>query len=139
MSPESARLRLKTWLCAAVVILSNVSGDFCLKRGLPAALATPAEYIVALFRPWAAAGVLLLILWLLSRMALLSWADLSYVLPVTSIGYVLVAFAGKWLLYEEITATRWTGIALIVAGVSLVTGGTEPQTHTRATAAGAGR
>ncbi len=28
-------------------------------------------------------------------MALLSWADLSYVLPVTSIGYVLVALVGQ--------------------------------------------
>ena len=57
-----------------------------------------------LFQPWVALGVLLLILWMLSRMALLSWADLSYVLPVTSIGYVLVALAGRVLLNEQITA-----------------------------------
>jgi drug/metabolite transporter (DMT)-like permease len=131
MSPESARLRAKTWLCAVVVVLSNVFGNFFLKRGMPGSLETPLEFISALFRPWAAAGVLLLIVWLLSRMALLSWADLSYVLPVTSIGYVLVAFVGRWLLHEEITAVRWTGIAFIVAGVSLVTGGSEPQTHSR--------
>ena len=62
---------------------------------MPAELATPLDYITVLFRPWVALGVLLLILWLLSRMALLSWADLSYVLPVTSIGYVLVALAGQ--------------------------------------------
>ena len=36
-----------------------------------------------------AGGIGLLILWLLTRMALISWADLSFVLPVTSIGYVL--------------------------------------------------
>ena len=57
-----------------------------------------------LFHPWVALGVVLLILWLLSRMALLSWADLSYVLPVTSVGYVLVALIGKLLLNEPITA-----------------------------------
>ena len=45
----------------------------------------------------------LLILWLLSRMTLLSWADLSYVLPVTSIGYVLVALAGELFLHEAIS------------------------------------
>ncbi len=44
-------------------------------------------------------------------MALLSWADLSYVLPVTSIGYVLVALMGKLLLHEQITLKRWAGIA----------------------------
>ena len=139
MTPESARLRVKTWLCASVVIVSNVVGNFCLKRGMPETLGTPAEYIVALLRPWAAAGVLLLILWTLSHMALLSWADLSYVLPVTAIGYVLVAFLGKWLLHEQITTSRWTGIALIVAGVAVVSVGTEPQTHSRNRVTGTGR
>lgn len=128
MTTETARLRLKTWICAAVVVSSNVFGNFFLKRGMPAQLATPLEYITVLFQPWVALGVLLLIVWLLSRMALLSWADLSYVLPVTSVGYVLVAVVGKVLLHEQITARRWTGIALIVAGVALVSGGSAPQT-----------
>ncbi len=127
MNEHSARLRAKTWLCAAVVILSNVFGNFFMKLGMPPALASPLEYITVLFRPYVALGVALLILWLLSRMALLSWADLSYVLPVTSVGYVLVALVGRVMLNETITARRWTGIALIVAGVALVSGGTAPQ------------
>jgi uncharacterized membrane protein len=131
MTAESARLRAKTWLCATVVILSNVAGNFFLKRGMPESLGGPLEYIAVLFRPWVAVGVALLILWMLSRMALLSWADLSYVLPVTSIGYILVALAGHVFLDERITATRWTGIALIAAGVALVGVGTEPQTAPR--------
>ena len=134
MHPESARLRLKTWLCAVLVVLSNVAGNFFLKRGMTADLSSPLEYIAVLFRPWVAAGVLLLILWMLARMALLSWADLSYVLPVTAIGYVLVALEGVWFLGERITTRRWTGIALIVAGVALVGGATEPQTVPRSRA-----
>src|SRR5205085_12572833 len=98
-----------------------------MKRGMPAQLATPLEYITVLFQPWVTAGVLLLVLWMLSRMALLSWADLSYVLPVTSVGYVLVALAGKLFLNEQITPQRWAGILLIVAGVALVSG-SAPQT-----------
>jgi drug/metabolite transporter (DMT)-like permease len=129
MRSESARLRLKTWICAAVVVFANVFGNLFLKRGMPAELATPLAYIEALFRPWVALGVALLIVWLLSRMALLSWADLSYVLPVTSVGYVLVALAGKFFLGEEISLKRWAGIALIVAGVALVGGGSHPRTH----------
>jgi uncharacterized membrane protein len=65
-------------------------------------------------------GIALLILWLLSRMALLSWADLSYVLPVTSLGYVASAIIGRFFLNEQITPTRWMGTALIVAGTILV-------------------
>jgi uncharacterized membrane protein len=138
MSDEHARLRLKTWTFAAVVVFSNVFGNFFMKRGMPAQLATPVEYITVLFHPWVSLGVLLLIVWLLSRMALLSWADLSYVVPVTSVGYVLVAIAGKVLLHEQITMKRWTGIGLIVAGVALVSGGSAPQTaHLRPKTAGA--
>jgi drug/metabolite transporter (DMT)-like permease len=130
MSTETARLRLKTWICATVVVLSNVFGNFFMKRGMPAHLSTPLEYITVLFQPWVALGVLLLVLWTVARMALLSWADLSYVLPVTAIGYVLVALAGKLLLHEQISVQRWAGITLIVAGVALVSGGSTPQSRT---------
>src|SRR6185437_3294804 len=123
MSDDSSRLRLKTWVCASIVVLSNVFGNFFMKRGMPAELSTPFEYITVLFRPWVSLGVLLLILWMLSRMALLSWADLSYVLPVTSIGYVLVALAGRAMLNEQISRQRWAGILLIMAGAALVSAG----------------
>src|SRR4051794_36721182 len=128
MTSETARLRLKTWICAVIVVLSNAFGNFFMKRGMPAQLTTPLEYITVLFRPWVTLGVLLLILWTLSRMALLSWADLSYVLPVTSIGYVLVALVGRIFLAEQISPRRWAGIALIMAGVALVSGGARPRT-----------
>ena len=133
MTSETARLRLKTWICTAIVVFSNAFGDFFLKRGLPesAHLTSPLEFVGALFQPWVAVGVALLIVWQLSRMALLSWADLSYVLPVTSVGYVVVALIGKVLLNEEITARRWAGIVLIVAGVALVGGGSAPSTTPR--------
>jgi uncharacterized membrane protein len=142
MQSETTRLRVKSWICAIVVVLSSVFGNFFLKLGMPAALDAPSDYILVLFRPAVALGVALLVLWMISRMALLSWADLSYVLPVTAIGYVLVALTGRLLLHEAITGKRWTGIGLIVAGVSLVSGGTAPQTVARrrkAMAAGAGR
>ena len=129
MSHEAARLRLKTWMCATVVVLSNVFGNFFLKKGMPAELPTKLSYITVLFHPLVTLGVVLLILWLMSRMTLLSWADLSYVLPVTSIGYVLVALVGWLFLAERIPAKRWAGIGLIVAGVALVSLGTPPRTH----------
>ena len=133
MTSETARLRLKTWICTVIVVFSNAFGDFFMKRGLPesAHLSSPVEYIGALFQPWVAIGVGLLIVWQMSRMALLSWADLSYVLPVTSVGYVVVALIGKVLLNETITGRRWAGIVLIMAGVALVGGGSAPSTAPR--------
>jgi len=129
MSAEAARLRVKTWTFATVVVLANVFGNFFLKKGMPAELPTPWSYINVLFKPYVSLGVVLLILWLMSRMALLSWADLSYVVPVTAIGYVLVALVGHILLSEQIPYKRWAGIVLIVAGVALVSLGTPPRTH----------
>jgi drug/metabolite transporter (DMT)-like permease len=128
MTQEAARLRLKTRLFAPVVVLSGVLGNYFMKLGMPATLVFPLGYITVLFRPYVALGVLLLVLWLLSRMALLSWADLSYVAPVTSVGYALTALAGQVFLHERIGLKHWTGIALIVAGVALVSGGTEART-----------
>jgi drug/metabolite transporter (DMT)-like permease len=139
MTSETARLRLKTWIFTAIVVFSNAFGDFFMKRGLPESvqLTTPVEYIGALFQPWVAIGVVLLVVWQMARMALLSWADLSYVLPVTSVGYVLVALIGKVMLNEAITGRRWAGILLIMAGVALVSRGT-PSTVPRAAETGGG-
>jgi drug/metabolite transporter (DMT)-like permease len=135
MSAEGARLVRKTRLVAVIVVLSSVLGNSSLSRGLhgrgPAFGAGPLAYFEAFLNPWVALGVCLLILWMLSRMALLSWADLSYVLPVTAAGYVLTGVAGHVLLAERLSPARWAGIALIVAGVALV-GATNPRTKERA-------
>jgi uncharacterized membrane protein len=127
-----ARLRCKTRLFAAIVILSNVFGNFSLKWGMDrqAALTlSPLDYIRAILSPWVMLGISLLVLWLLTRMALLSWADLSYVLPVTSLGYVANALMGRFFLSEQITPQRWAGTLLIIGGTVLVGMG-RPRTGT---------
>jgi drug/metabolite transporter (DMT)-like permease len=76
--------------------------------------------LVAIFNPLVLLGIVLLIAWLLTRMAMLSWADLTYVLPVTAFGYVVSAILGWAFLAETITPVRWAGTLLIVAGTVLV-------------------
>jgi drug/metabolite transporter (DMT)-like permease len=80
----------------------------------------PALYLHAMLNPFVALGVLALILALLTRMALFSLADLSFVLPVTAIGYVIAVFLGKVFLHETVTNQRWLGTLLIFAGAALV-------------------
>jgi drug/metabolite transporter (DMT)-like permease len=46
-------------------------------------------------------------------------------LPASSLGYVLLAFIAKFLLHEQVSLTRWLGIALVSAGVGFVTTGPE--------------
>jgi uncharacterized membrane protein len=133
----------KTRIFTALVVLSNVLGNFSLTWGMRqvgrVVTLSPWPYIAALFNPWVAIGVSLLIVWLLSQMTLLSWADLSYVLPVTSVGYVLVALVGRFFLHEDISPGRWIGIGLIMTGVVLVGRTTHNSTVPENNAGGAGR
>ena len=85
---------------------------------------SPVELIVSglasLASPWVVLGVLLLAVFFAAHTLLLSWADLSYVLLVTSAGYVLVALLSATFLGETITVARWVGIGLITLGVGVV-------------------
>ncbi|MEP6961318.1 MAG: EamA family transporter [Acidobacteriota bacterium] len=112
----------KTRVFAAFVILSNSFGNLFLAHGMKASdeVASPLAFLSAMANPWVILGSVLLISWLLTRMAMLSWADLTYVLPVTALGYVLSAVLGRLFLNETITPVRWAGTLLIVVGTTLV-------------------
>lgn len=121
---QSAVLLWKTAVVSAVVIATNVIGNYGLTRGMHqvGTLETwsPLPYIMAFAHPWVAIGVVFMLGWMVSRLALLSWADLSYVLPVTSLSYALSAVAGSLYLHEKVTAMQWIGIAVITVGAGLV-------------------
>ena len=124
LTNQSQPLRLKTRTVIALLVASNVLGNFTLSRGLHEVgrliSFSPWPYIHAFVNPLVVLGVLLLIVWLISQLSLLSRVDLSYVLPVTSVSYVLTALMGEFLLHERISTERWIGIGLIGLGVSLV-------------------
>lgn len=118
-----AKLRWKTAVFAVFVILSNSFGNLLLAIGVRASEDVSQSALAmlrAVFNPWVAAGIVLLILWMLARMTMLGWADLTYVLPVTALGYVISAALGALFLAEKITAARWAGTVLIVVGTVLV-------------------
>jgi drug/metabolite transporter (DMT)-like permease len=121
---QSPPLRLKNPTVIALLVASNVLGNFTLSRGLHEVgrlvSFSPWPYIHAFLNPLVVLGVLLLIVWLISQLSLLSRVDLSYVLPVTSVSYVLTALMGEFLLHERVSTERWIGIGLIGLGVSLV-------------------
>jgi drug/metabolite transporter (DMT)-like permease len=85
----------------------------------------PLPYLQALLNPFVALGIGMLILALLTRMALLSVADLSFVLPLTATGYIISAMLGKVFLGEDVRSKGWLGTCMIFAGVVLV--GTTPE------------
>ena len=115
------------YLILGIVSISAPLGDTCLSRGmthLPAiTLAHPASLITAVFTPWIAAGIALLIGFFASYLTALSWADLTFVLPATALGNVIVALLSRFWLHEPISLERWAGIVLITVGVGFVAQG----------------
>jgi len=73
-----------------------------------------------LSNPWVILGVALQATFFFIYMALLSREDVSKVLPLTTLNYIIVAVLAQLLLAEPVTALRWTGIGFIVLGVFLV-------------------
>jgi drug/metabolite transporter (DMT)-like permease len=79
---------------------------------------------------WIWLGVGSLLLFFVSYLLILSWADYSYVQPVTATGYVLAPLLAHLLLGEVVPGARWVGAAFIFLGVALV-GRTPPSTTRR--------
>lgn len=114
---------LRTYGVLLLFIALKGAGNLSLAWGmkhLPTAGANPLAYIRAMLDPFVAIGVISLILALLTRMVLLSLADLSFVLPVTAVGYVIAVFLGKTVLQEAVSGRRWLGTILIFIGAALV-------------------
>ncbi len=100
--------------------LSNLFLAWGMKE-LPSTLAVnPLLFLRAIVDPLVAVGIAMQIVWLLTRMSLLSVADLSYVLPVTASGYVLSALLGRIVLHEQVSPWRWLGVAMITLGTVFV-------------------
>jgi len=121
------RLSLRQYLILATVAICAPLGDTCLSRGMthvPAiSLAHPAALVTVVFTPWVGLGIALLIGFFASYLTALSWADLTFVLPATAFGNVLVALFARFWLHETISIWRWAGIALITLGVGFVAQG----------------
>jgi drug/metabolite transporter (DMT)-like permease len=130
----------RKYLVLAGVTLCASIGDSLLSRGMKQvgsiSLDHLSDLILAVRNPWVVLGILLLLGFFASYMTALSWADLTYVLPATSLGYVLLTLIAKFYLHEAVTTSRWIGILLISAGVGFVTQGpalthypAKPQSH----------
>lgn len=133
MSTER-KLRLKTLIMVFAMVVCATTGDSLLKRGMaqigPVTLTRLG--LLQAFRAAMTSGtiwfaILFLIGFMISNMTVLSWADYSYVMPASAMGYAAVTFVGMVALGETVSPRRWLGVALICVGVFLV-GQTKPRT-----------
>ncbi|HEY6765987.1 MAG TPA: EamA family transporter [Candidatus Sulfotelmatobacter sp.] len=120
-------MTFRKYLVLAGVTVFAPAGDTLLSLGMKQtgniSIHHLQSVIFALANPWVVLGILLLLGFFASYTTALSWADLTYVLPATSLGYVMLAFVARFWLHEQVSPLRWAGIALISGGVGFVAGG----------------
>jgi drug/metabolite transporter (DMT)-like permease len=111
-----------------MIVVAGTGGELCVSRAMkqtgevkdfrPAAIVR--VILRALQNKWMWAGVGLMTLAFFSLLAVLSFEKVSFVVPVTALSYVAGALGGMFFLGERISLSRWTGIALVCIGVTLV-------------------
>jgi len=119
---------LKTFLIVSFAVVLSGAGHVLLAKGMrPVGDLTEAPsghlggmILRAVSSPWLLLGVILQASFFAIYLTLLSRADVSQVLPLTALDYIVVALLAHWVLGEGITVIRWAGIAFIVVGVALV-------------------
>src|SRR5580700_10553433 len=127
------RLRPSQYAILICVMLTASVGDTLLSRGMAQVGHVDVHHLGllwhALFNPFVDAGIVLLIGFFASYTTALSWADLTFVMPATAFGYVVIALLGRFWLHEHLSVSRCVGIALIVCAVGFVAGGPSRTEH----------
>jgi uncharacterized membrane protein len=115
----------------AVLILASTGGEIAITYGMKAsgepARLRPKEMLQFLARAlrngWFWMGAPLLALAFYALLVLLSWEPISLVIPASALSYVVGTFGAKYVLGEDVSAARWTGVILVCVGVALVAKG----------------
>lgn len=122
-------MTVRKYIILLAVVVFAACGDVSLARGMrvfgPVTLARLPHLLTALLNPWVILGILMLIGFFASYLSALSWADLTFVLPATSVSYILMVLLARFFLHEQVSVWRWLGVLLIVTGVGCVATGPE--------------
>jgi drug/metabolite transporter (DMT)-like permease len=119
---------MKTYIVVMIAALSAAVGESLLSFGMrrygSMNLAEPSHWLIlisSVFRnPHIFLGIIFLGIFFFLYLAALSWADLSFVLPLTAVSYLFAALLAKFFLKEEVSWHRWAGTIVIVIGIALV-------------------
>lgn len=114
-----------------LVILAGTAGELSIARAMrtvgevtefhPRALMRVAGRVFRV--PWTWIGLSLMTLGFFGLLQVLSIENVSFVVPVTALGYAFGSLGGRIFLHERVSPARWTGVLLVCIGVALVVAG----------------
>jgi drug/metabolite transporter (DMT)-like permease len=113
---------MKTAVVLIMAIFAQVAGNILLSKGVHGIKgeSLQATLLQIVQNPLVWFGIFFLAMFFVLYTAALSWADLSFILPATSFGYVLNVACAKYFLNEQVSLTRWLGAIVICVGVAFV-------------------
>jgi drug/metabolite transporter (DMT)-like permease len=110
------------------IVVAGTGGELCVSRAMksvgevhdfrPKSILTFLSQSARL--PWMWLGVAMMALGFFSLLAILSFLEVSFVVPVSALSYAAGAFGAKSFLGERISRSRWIGIAVVCLGVTIV-------------------
>ncbi len=117
-----------TLLMIAVIVLSNAAGDVLITRGMKKMGEVSSFHPYHLFQLGRRVlhnrdflmGVFCLAISFFAFISVLAWAEMSFVVPATSVVYVVTVLGAKFFLKEQIDKRRWAGTFLVCVGVVLI-------------------
>jgi uncharacterized membrane protein len=119
---------MRLWLLLGVVVLAGTAGEVAVTRAMkcigevhqfhPRALLRVFSRVLRIGWMWL--GLALLAMSFFSLLAVLSWENVSFVVPITALSYAVGALMAKIFLGEKVDSLRWMGVLLVVVGVVLV-------------------
>ena len=118
----------KTVLALIFMILIGTLGDVLISKGMKQVGEITSAHPAALLRagtralqnPIFVTGVVAQALYFCTFSAVLSWTDVSVVVPIGALSHVLTAFIAQHALGEHVTPQRWAGTIFVVIGITLV-------------------
>jgi drug/metabolite transporter (DMT)-like permease len=127
---------VKTFIVIFLATLSAAVGEVLLSYGMRrqgqidlTKLSQWVNLILSVVRnPYVFTGVVFLGIFFFLYLAALSWADLSFVLPLTAMSYFFAALMAKFILKEDVSWIRWAGTIIIIIGITLISLGYKQKT-----------
>ena len=122
---------MRTALFIAIVVFAGTGGEIAVTHAMKRLGEVKSFSPLAILRVvgrafrqgWMWFGFALMAVAFFALLLLLSWEDVSFVIPATALSYVAGALGARFLLGEQVSGLRWAGVLLVCIGVALVWAG----------------